>query len=68
MFLAESLVSCFVRRPHKFANLRGQTAPELVLFVHDFMRAGVMQFPTQNVVAAADINVGFRREVADQVD
>ena len=30
----------------KFANLRGQAAAELVLFVHNFMRAGVKQFPT----------------------
>ena len=52
----------------KFANLRGQAAAELVLFVHDFMRAGVKQFPMQNVVAAAGDNEGVRGEVADQVD
>ena len=51
-----------------FANLRGQAAAELVLFVHDFMGAGVKQFPMQNVVATADDNEDFRCDVADQVD
>ncbi len=52
----------------KFANLCGQAAANLVLFVHNFMRAGVKQIPMQNVVTAADNNDGVRREVADQVD
>ena len=52
----------------KFSNLCGQATAELVLFVHDFMRADVKQFPTHNVMAAADNNVGIRREIANQVD
>ncbi len=38
---ADALVRRIVWCPHVFADLRGQAATELVLFVHDLMCSGV---------------------------
>ena len=57
-----------VRGPHVLADLRGQTAAELVLFVHDFMGSGAQQLPTQYMVATAGHDEHIGSEIADQLN
>ena len=66
--MRRALVGYFVRSPYELANLRGEAATKLVLFVHDFVCSSVEQLPVQHVVAAAGHDKRVRREIADQVN
>ncbi len=65
---ADALVRRIVWCPHVFADLRGQAATELVLFVHDFMCSGAEQLPMPYMVAAAGHYERIRSQIADQMN